>query len=222
MSMENIVVKNMDHLDLVAGMVDELKIAESIDSRLPLSDPRKLLSFGELVKAMILNGLGYVNKRLYLTPLFFRDKPLKRLFGRHVDTAWINDDALGRTLDAIYAYGVSELYETIAATAVQTLGLKIDTIHLDSTSFHVDGEYANQSEDGEDEPVAVRITRGYSRDHHPALNQVVLNLIVEHEAGIPLWMKAADGNQVDTQAFAGIVKEHIASFQRMERSRIKK
>nr|WP_280985298.1 DUF4277 domain-containing protein [Hippea maritima] len=30
------------------------------------------------------------------TPLFFKDKPLKRLFGRDVDFSWFNDDALGR------------------------------------------------------------------------------------------------------------------------------
>ncbi|WP_434579790.1 IS1634 family transposase [Sulfurimonas sp. NW15] len=50
------------------------------------------------------------------------------------------------------------------------------------------------------------------RDHHPELNQVVLNLITEHQAGIPLMMQAADGNQVDTQAFSTIVKSHIESL----------
>ena len=55
----------------------------------------------------------------------------------------------------------------------------------------------------------VHITQGYSRDHHPELNQVVLNLIVEHQAGIPVWMKPGDGNQIDTQVFRAIVEDHI-------------
>ncbi|WP_456485445.1 DUF4277 domain-containing protein [Hydrogenimonas sp.] len=80
MLLEIIVVKNMDHPGLIADMVDELKIAKCIDRHIPSNDPHKRLSFGELVKAMILNGLEYNNKRLHLTPSFFKDKPRTRLF----------------------------------------------------------------------------------------------------------------------------------------------
>ena len=165
----------MDHLGLIAGMIDELEIVKNIDEALPSSSQTKKLSYGESVKAMILNGLGYVNKQLYLTPLFFKDKPLKRLFGRDIEASWINDDAIGRTLDKIFEYGISELYEKIAKEALKILGLIPSTIHLDSTSFHLDGKYTNQeTENKENEPSPVYITKGYSRDHHPELNQVVL------------------------------------------------
>jgi transposase len=40
----------------------------------------------------------------------------------------------------------------------------------------------------------VHITKGYSRDHRPDLNQVVLELIVEHQAGIPVLMQPLSGN----------------------------
>ena len=59
----------------------------------------------------------------------------------------------------------------------------------------------------------IHIKKGYSRDHRPELNQVVLNLIVENEAGIPLMMQAADGNQVDTKAFAAIVASSTKALQ---------
>ncbi len=85
MAQQKAVIKNMDHLGLIAGMGDELKIKESIDEAIPSSSKSKNLSYGEATKAMILNGLGYVNKQLYLTPLFFKDKPLKMLFGRDVE-----------------------------------------------------------------------------------------------------------------------------------------
>ena len=212
MSITGAVIKNMDHLGLVAGMVDELEIVKSIDTMLPSNDPHRKMSMGELTKAMILNGLGYSNKQLYLTPMFFKDKPLNRLFHRSVEAEWINDDALGRTLDAMYAYGVSKLYTEITAKAIQKLNLTVDTIHLDSTSFHLDGQYANQDKKSDEEPVCIHITKGYSRDHHPELNQVVLNLIAEHKAGIPLWMQPANGNQNDTKAFKKIVDTHIASM----------
>jgi len=208
------IIKNMDHLGLVAGMIDELKIKESIDESLPTSSEYKNLSYGESVKAMILNGLGYANKQLYLTPLFFKDKPLQKLFGRDVEASWFNDDTLGRTLDRLFEYGVSELYEKIAKRAIDILGLSLTTIHLDSTSFHLDGSYKNQqtNEENKEERIPVTITQGYSRDHHPNLNQIVLNMIVEHQTGLPIWIKPADGNQIDTQAFSSIVKEHISSL----------
>ena len=225
MQVNNAIIKNMDHLGLVAGMIDELKIVESIDKALPSSSPSKRISFGEGVKAMILNGLGYANKQLYLTPLFFQDKPLKRLFKREIEASWLNDDTLGRTLDQLFEYGVSELYEKIAKEALSILGLIPSTLHLDSSSFHLDGKYANQAIENEkvDEPkrVPITITQGYSRDHHPELSQVVLNLIVEHQAGIPLWMKPANGNQIDTQAFGTIVKEHIGALENATHTPIK-
>ena len=216
------IIKNMDHLGLIAGMIDELEIVKNIDKELPSSSQTKKLSYGESIKAMILNGLGYVNKQLYLTPLFFKDKPLKRLFGRDIEASWINDDVIGRTLDKIFEYGVSELYEKIAKEALKILGLIPSTIHLDSTSFHLDGKYANQeAEDKESEQSSIYITKGYSRDHHPELNQVVLNLIVEHKAGIPIWMKAGNGNQSDTKEFANIVKKHINSLKNANKTSTK-
>jgi transposase len=53
---------------------------------------------------MILNGLGFVNRALYLMPHFFKDKPVERLLGAGVAAEHLNDDALERALDAIYTY----------------------------------------------------------------------------------------------------------------------
>ena len=52
----------------------------------------------------------------------------------------------------------------------------------------------------------VHITKGYSRDHRPDLNQVMLELIVEHQAGIPVLMKPLSGNSSDPQAFGQVIQ----------------
>jgi len=215
MQEQEIEVKNLDHLGLVAGMIDELGIVRIIDQLIPKDESKGAkLSFGELTKAMILNGLGYVNKQLYMVKDFFKDKPLKQLFNKE-DISWqyFNDDSLGRTLDKLYEYGVTNIFEKIAKNTVDTLNIKVDALNIDSTSFHVDGEYKNSELLSEDESgVAVRLKKGYSRDYHPELKQVVLNLIVENSSGIPLMLKVADGNQIDTQGFNEIVKKHIESL----------
>jgi transposase len=113
-------------------------------------------------------------------------------------------------LDRLDDYGVTELYSLIAATAAQRLGLAPTFAHLDSTSFHVDGRY-NSAEEPDAE--VIHITRGYSRDHRPDLNQVMLDLIVEHQVGIPRFMKPLSGNSNDVQNFGQIVTEHIKQLQ---------
>jgi hypothetical protein len=58
----------------------------------------------------------------------------------------------------------------------------------------------------------VRLTPGYSRDHRLDLNQVMLELIMEHQAGIPLLMKPLSGNSSDSQEFGHIVRDHIGQL----------
>ena len=71
----------LDHLGLVAGMFDELGIGDIIDRNVEQDASRRQVSVGQAVKAMVLNGLGFVNQQLYLVPSFFDNKPLDRLIG---------------------------------------------------------------------------------------------------------------------------------------------
>jgi transposase len=198
---------NLDHLGLIAGMIDELGLPELIDTVIKQDHEQRQVSVGLCVKAMILNGLGFVNRALYLMPHFFKDKPVERLLGKGVAAEHLNDDALGRALDTIYAYGPEALYGQLAAQAVKRLGLSCKVGHIDTSSFHVDGAY---NSDQEDVPEGViHITQGYSRDHRPDLNQVILQLICEHQAGIPLWMDALSGNSSDKASFRETLNAHL-------------
>ena len=57
------------------------------------------------------------------------------------------------------------------------------------------------------------LNRGYSRDQRPDLNQVMLDLIVEHQAGIPVLMKPLSGNRSDAHDFSQIITDHMALLQ---------
>jgi len=199
--------KGLDHLGLVAGMNKELGIAKLIDKALPEQSNDKLISYGQLVEAMILNGLGFVGRTLHMYPQYFKERPVERLIGKGIKAEHINDDALGRCLDKLYETGVSGIYQTLSASVVEHLELPCEGINLDSTSIHVDGSYKH-----DDDSKAVKLVRGYSRDHRPELNQVVLNLITENKAGIPVYMQAASGNINDNEGFKNIVKHHISSL----------
>jgi transposase len=200
----------LDHLGLVAGMYDELGIGERLDELIVQDQAYRQVSIGQAVKAMVLNGLGFVNQRLYLVPYFFENKPVERLLGPGIEAAHLNDDVLGRALDGLYEHDVTALYRQLAQQAAQRLGLEVGYVHLDSSSFHVDGRY---NSDEEPEEGVIHITQGYSRDHRPDLNQVVLDLICEQQAGIPLLMEPLSGNSDDKSDFRRVVQTHVAQLQ---------
>ena len=64
----------VDHLGLVAGMYDELGIGQVIDNVIQQDKVKRNVSIGQAVKAMVLNGLGFTNQRMYLVPQFFETK----------------------------------------------------------------------------------------------------------------------------------------------------
>jgi len=103
--------QNLDHH--VAGMYDELGIGKVIDEAIEQDMEKRKVSRGQAMKAMVLNGLGFVNQRLYLFPKFFQDKPVDRLIGKSIDAEDLNEHVMGRALDDIYKYEVTGLYSLV-------------------------------------------------------------------------------------------------------------
>ena len=123
---------------------------------------------------------------------------------------------LGRCLDALFEADVSALYQVMAAQVVERLGLKSTAVHLDITSFHVDGAY--DCADG-DLVGKLQLVRGYSRDHRPELNQAILSSSAENQAGLPVLCRALSGNSNDTKAFAQTVRRHLSSLKAAQECR---
>ena len=201
-----LIVQNLDNLGIVAGLVDELEIVEQVNHHLG-EDPRERVSPGVVVKAMILNGLGLVSAPLYLFEQFFVGKATEHLLGEGVLPEHLNDDRLGRVLDGLYVNGLSGLFVSICSKVAQRFGVECKSAHLDSSSFAVEGEYAESERVGEAAPVPIRITYGYSRDHRPDLKQFVMNLVCWGDGDIPAFIELADGNQSDKTRFASLLQE---------------
>ncbi|MCS3634867.1 transposase [Salinibacter ruber] len=200
----------LDHLGLVAGMFEELEIGDRIDEHISQDFNEREVSVGQAVKAMVLNGFGFVQQRLYLTPEFFERVPTERLIGEGVRPEHLNEGVLGRALDDLFEYGVTELFRDVAAHAAGKLGLGSRFAHLDATSFSFEGEY-----DSDEEPTdgVIRIQQGYSRDHRPDLNQAVLDMMVERKAGLPVLMKPLSGNVNDSGSFPELIDRHVDHLQ---------
>jgi transposase len=218
-------VENLDHLGLVAGLIDEIGIVQKINE-LVGEQPGEIVSPGLVVKAMIINGLGMVSAPLYLFSKFFEGKATEHLLGAGIQASHLNDDRLGRVLDKLYLAGITEIFTTIAIEAAQKFEINTDTSHLDSSSFHLHGKYEqelpsvsfsktekdsnqldNSSINHQTSPIPIQITYGYSRDHRPDLKQFILDLICSGDGDVPLFLRVASGNESDNSIFASICQD---------------
>jgi transposase len=112
--------------------------------------------------------------------LFFEGKATEHLIGVGIQPEHLNDDRLGRVLDKLYLTGTSQIFTLVALAAAQKFEVSLDTVHLDSSSFHLHGEYESNlpevyfspkevNSDKPDKPVSrpktapipIRITYGY-------------------------------------------------------------
>ena len=202
--------KLIQHLGIVGGICNESRLAELIDRHIELK--RRKVSVGQAVQAMILNALGFTGRALYLTPRFYSSRPVDVLVGAGIQSSDLHDSSLGTALDAIYEYGITELFYSVAKEILTRYGISTRFSHLDSTTFSLHGVYNSEEEEDEIEEGVIQITKGYSRDNAPELNQVVLQLICAHKSSIPLWIEALSGDRSDKKSFRETVREFQKQF----------
>jgi len=203
----NYETQRIDHLGIVTGISREIELVETIDKQ--VGQTGRKVSCGEGTLAMIQNALGFSSRALYLMPDYLRNKPVDLLIRPDMTADDFNDDSLGRCLDDLYACGVTEVFASVASKALSVYGIEHRFVHLDSSSFHLHGQY-DVDAPGEE---MISITHGYSRDHRPDLKQVVAQIITSHKSNLPVWLEVLSGNSSDKESFSESVKaycEHLA------------
>lgn len=221
---QEIEIQNIDHLGIVAGIIDSIGIVEIINELIGVEKDEKV-NAGQVVKAMIINGLGFVSKPLYMFPEYFETIACEHLIGTGVKPEYLNDDKLGRVMDKLFIKGLDTIFFIIAVKAAKKFGVSLSTSHLDSSSMHVHGQYntslpevifENQKIGNNQEleeiavksPKEITITYGYSRDHRPDLKQFIIEMICSGDGDIPIFLKLASGNQGDSSCFGQIAVEY--------------
>ncbi len=172
-------------------MIDELGISAVIDEALPKTRDH-ILPHSKVVSAMLLNGLGFNERRLYFFSRFFTDLSTEQLFGPGVTPEHLNDDVLLRTLDRIYDYGTTDLFNRIVMNVMKKFQFGTHLLHADTTSFSVHGDYDNEEENFRN----IQITYGHNKDLRWDLKQFVLSMVT-NQHGIPLFTQPYSGNESD-------------------------
>ncbi len=183
-------------------MFDELGIADVVDRCLPKNRVHRVGN-GVVLKALTLNGLGFVERRLYLFSEYLQGMAVDRLLGEGVSANDFSDDVLGRFLDSVYAYGSTRLFNRIILEIMKNRCFGSRLLHVDTTSFSVFGEY--QSEVAR----MFELNIGRPKDGRWDLNRFVLSL-VSNQHGVPLYMKALSGNSSDKKSLVETV-EYVRS-----------
>lgn len=184
----------------IAHVCRELGIAQTINSMVDWDQEQCKVSPGALITALVVNML--VDRRpLYRVASFYERMDVPLLFDENVTAADLNDDALGRTLDRIFVTGGKRVFETIACAAVTRGHIKVRSVHADTTSISLYGQFEPSKKDlefaqGSPDGSLLDINHGFSKDHRPDLQQFVYGLVTSSE-GVPLLGNVNDGNTSD-------------------------
>jgi transposase len=205
-------IKRLDHLGIVAGVIKDLKLVEAIDQRLQKDEnDQEMITPGEAIAGMIMNGLGFSDRPLSLTPQFFETKALETLFRPGVTADHFNRHKLGKVLDSAHSYGCEQLFYELSLQGCAQEQIDMRFNSEDTTTFSLTGEYSDDVDEH-----TIKITHGYSKDDRPDLKQVVHELLVSQDGGIPLMMKSWDGNTSDNKIFKERAEMLIDHFKKSE------
>lgn len=103
----------LDHIGVASDVIDELNLVKIIDSIIPKKSSHYRITHGQAVKAIILSGLGFQERRLYSIDRFFKYRPVETIFGREITWDCFSDDTIGETLDRIHEYGVDKFFSSV-------------------------------------------------------------------------------------------------------------
>jgi transposase len=195
-----VTTRSLDHHGIVSGIYDELEIGKVIDEVLPKLGQHKL-AHSIVVKAMILNCLGFTDSRLYMYSQYFETLPVERLLGSGISASDLTDDVLGRTLDEIYGADSTQLFMKLALKMMEIVNIKTQLLQCDTTNFSVYGDYKHI--DGSSD---IEITYGHAKDGRDDLKRFGLGIIT-NQYGIPLFAKAYSGNASDKETIIEAMKK---------------
>lgn len=114
-----------------------------------------------------------------------------------LDPAVLNDDRVGRALDALHDADRATMLTRLVMFVIKEFGIDTSQLHNDSTSVTVTGTYDVQP--SRKRKPTVKLKRGHNKDHRPDLKQLVFTLTVSRDGAVPVHFKLYDGNVTDDQ-----------------------
>jgi transposase len=192
-----VVEKRLGALPVAAEFLRRLDLAGTVDRLCPGRDIAHL-THGQVIETLVANRLT-APAPLWRVDDWAREWAVEEVFG--IEPELLNDDRLGRALDAIAAH-LTELTDSIGARAIGEFGIDVSTCHWDMTSMSLHGAYPAEDQD-EDYP---QVKHGHPKDRRYDLKQIQTGLAVTGDGGIPLLSRVIDGGAAEISQITGAMK----------------
>jgi len=179
-------------LPVVAQYCQRLDLAGIVDRACPVRD-LALLTHGQVIEALVANRLTSP-KPLLRVEEWARGWAVEETFG--IDPAALNDDRIGRALDAV-APELGRIVGSVGAQAIAAFGIDVSRLHWDMTSISLYGAY---DQTDEDHPAP---KFGHPKDRRPDLKQIQAGLAVAGDGGVPVLHRAFDGGAGEVNQVVG-------------------
>ena len=110
----------------------------------------------------------------------------------------INDDRMGRSLDALFSADRELILTEIAVSAMKEFRIADERFHNDTTTITFSGEYEEADSYAIRGTKTPKITKGHNKDHRPELKQILMSLTVSSDGSVPVHYRDFDGNTQDS------------------------
>ena len=148
--------------------------------------------WSRVAAVLAINRLCAPGSELAIEERWYPSTALDDLLG--IEAGKINDTRLYRCLDRILPHK-TKLERHLKQRYGELFGAEFDVLLYDLTSTYVEGAAENNP----------MMRRGYSRDHRPDCEQMVIALIVNSE-GFPFSYETFDGNRADVSTMETILR----------------
>jgi hypothetical protein len=200
------VEKLLGALPVVAGFSSRLRIRDIVDGACPVRDLAEL-THGQVIEALVANRLTSPSPLVHVQA-WARDWAVGEALG--VEPGLLNDDRIGRALDAIAPH-LDQIAGSVGVAAIEAFGIDVSRMHWDMTSISVHGQY----EQGEEGFAAPRF--GHPKDRRPDLKRVQAGIAVSGDGGIPVFHRAFDGGAGEVGQVIPVMKalQELATERRL-------
>jgi len=180
---------------VVAGFSSRLRIRDVIDGACPVRDLAEL-THGQVIEVLMANRLTSPSPLVHVQR-WAREWAVGEALG--VDPELLNDDRIGRALDAIAPH-LDRIAGSVGVAAIEAFGIDVTRMHWDMTSISMHGQY-DQHEEGFPAP-----RFGHPKDRRPDLKQVQAGIAVSGDGGIPVFHRAFDGGAGEVSQVIPVMK----------------
>lgn len=180
-------------LVLTTPFLQRLGLREIVNRLCPVAEQAEL-DHG-LVAELVVQGRLTDPRALYEMPAWAAQYDIASLYGEVADADQLNDDRVGRLLDALYPHRAM-IWGELIARAAQTYAIDLSRLHADTMPIKFAGQFAQQPE-GDAVP---RLEPGYNPQGE-WVQQLKLFALAAGDSGLPVWFEALSGGTGDSPTY---------------------